>query len=265
MTNPTIMSTLRQRMIDDMVSRGLVAQTQKGHVRACKRFAAYLKRSPELATAEDVRQFQLHLMESGLTIQNRNRTMTGVCFLLKVTRRRHDLAAEIFHIKEPTKIPQILSADEAMRLLMMAGTQPRVLLSIGYGAGLRVSEVVKLKVKHIDAALGVIRVEQSKGKKDRHVMLSPEMHDLLKEWWKVRTNKYDLGVEPGERWLFPGRRKSLHLTQRQVTRLFHESVEAAGLKKKLTLHTLRHSFATHLYDRCVDIRTIQALLGHEKA
>jgi integrase/recombinase XerD len=95
-------------------------------------------------------------------------------------------------------------------------------------------------------------------------MLSPETHDLLKEWWKVRTKKYDLGVEPGERWLFPGRRKGLHLTQRQVTRLFHESVAAAGLKKRLTLHTLRHSFATHLYDRGIDIRTIQALLGHEK-
>ncbi len=264
MTNSTGISPLRQRMIDDMVARGLVAQTQKGHIRACKRFAAYLKRSPEQATADDVKLFQLHLMESGLTIQNRNRTMTGVRFLLKVTMRRHELAAEIFHIKEPTKIPQILSADEAKRLLTMAAPQPRVLLSIGYGAGLRVSEVVRLKVKHIDKDLGIIRVEQSKGRKDRHVMLSAETYELLKEWWKVRSNKYDLGVEASERWLFPGWRKGLHLTPRQVTRLFHESVEAAGLKKKLTLHALRHSFATHLYDRGVDIRTIQALLGHEK-
>jgi site-specific recombinase XerD len=264
-TIPKAVSPLRQRMIEDMVARGLVPQTQKGHIRACKRFAAYLKRSPDTATADDVRQFQLHLIESGLTIQNRNRTMTGVRFLLRVTMRRHDLAAEIFHIKEPTRIPQILSADEARRLLMMArNSQVRMLFSIGYGAGLRVSEVVKLKVRHIDTALGIIRVEQSKGRKDRHVMLSPETLDLLKEWWKVRTNKYDLGVEPGERWMFPGRRDGLHLTQRQVTRLFHETVEAAGLKKKLTLHTLRHSFATHLYDRGVDIRTIQALLGHEK-
>jgi integrase/recombinase XerD len=118
---------------------------------------------------------------------------------------------------------------------MMAAPQPRVLLSIGYGAGLRVSEVVKLKVKHIDKELGVIRVN-----KDRHVMLSPETHDLLKEW-KVRTKKYDLGVESGERWLFPGRRKGLHLTQRQVTRLIHESVAAAGLKKKLTLYIVSPS------------------------
>jgi site-specific recombinase XerD len=252
-------------MIEDMTARGLGRQTQRGHILACKRFAAYLKRSPDTATAEDVRLFQLQLMEDGLSIQNRNRTMTGVRFLLRVTMRRHDLAAEVFHMKEPQKIPQILSAVEAKRLLMMAAKlQVRVLLSIGYGAGLRVSEVVKLKVKHIDSALGIIRVEQAKGKKDRQVMLSPETLELLREWWKVRTTKYDTGVPGGERWLFPGRRKGRPLTPRQVSRLFHETVEAAGIKKKLTLHALRHSFATHLFDRGVDIRTIQALLGHEK-
>ena len=265
MTNPTTVSPLRQRMIEDMTARGLGQQSQRGHIRACKRFAAYLKRSPETATAEDVQLFQLHLMESGLTIQNRNRTMTGLRFLLRVTMRRLDLAAEIFHMKEPVRVPQILSADEAKRLLLMAGRlQVRMLFSIGYGAGLRVSEVVKLKVKHIDSALGVIRVEQAKGKKDRQVMLSPETLDLLREWWKVRSKKYDHGVPLQERWLFPGRRKGLHLTPRQVTRLFHETVEAAGIRKKVTLHALRHSFATHLFDRGVDIRTIQALLGHEK-
>ncbi len=265
MTDPTSISPLRQRMIEDMTARGLARQTQRGHILACKRFAAYLKRSPDTATAEEVRLFQLHLMESGLSIQNRNRTMTGVRFLLRVTMRRHDLAAEIFHMKEPQKIPQILSAVEAKRLLTMAGKlQVRVLLSIGYGAGLRVSEVVKLKVKHIDSALGIIRVEQAKGKKDRNVMLSPETLELLREWWKVRRKKYDAGVPAGERWLFPGRRKGRPLTPRQVSRLFHETVEAAGIKKKLTLHALRHSFETHLFDRGVDIRTIQALLGHEK-
>ena len=265
MMDPTSISPLRQRMIEDMTARGLSRQTQRGHILACKRFAAYLKRSPDTATAEDVRLFQLQLMENGLSIQNRNRTMTGVRFLLRVTMRRHDLAAEVFHMKEPQKNPQILSAGEAKRLLTMAGKlQVRVLLSIGYGAGLRVSEVVKLKVKHIDSALGIIRVEQGKGKKDRQVMLSPETLDLLREWWKVRTAKYDAGVPAGERWLFPGRRKGRPLTPRQVTRLFHETVEAAGINKKVTLHTLRHSFATHLFDRGVDIRTIQALLGHEK-
>jgi len=265
MTDATSTSPLRQRMIEDMTARGLSRQTQRGHILACKRFAAYLKRSPDTATAEDVRLFQLQLMENGLSIQNRNRTMTGVRFLLRVTMRRHDLAAEVFHMKEPQKNPQILSAGEAKRLLTMAGKlQVRVLLSIGYGAGLRVSEVVKLKVKHIDSALGVIRVEQGKGKKDRQVMLSPETLGLLREWWKARKTRYDAGVPAGERWLFPGRRKGRPLTPRQVSRLFHETVEAAGIKKKVTLHTLRHSFATHLFDRGVDIRTIQALLGHEK-
>ena len=265
MMDPTSISPLRQRMIEDMTARGLSRQTQRGHILACKRFAAYLKRSPDTATAEDVRLFQLQLMENGLSIQNRNRTMTGVRFLLRVTMRRHDLAAEVFHMKEPQRNAQILSAGEAKRLLTMAGKlQVRVLLSIGYGAGLRVSEVVKLKVKHIDSALGVIRVEQGKGKKDRQVMLSPETLDLLREWWKARTARCDAGVPAGERWLFPGRRKGRPLTPRQVSRLFHETVEAAGIKKKVTLHTLRHSFATHLFDRGVDIRTIQALLGHEK-
>ena len=123
-------------MIEDMTARGLSRQTQRGHILACKRFAAYLKRSPDTATAEDVRLFQLQLMENGLSIQNRNRTMTGVRFLLRVTMRRHDLAAEVFHMKEPQKNPQILSAGEAKRLLTMAGKlQARVLLSIGYDAG----------------------------------------------------------------------------------------------------------------------------------
>ena len=265
MTDSTSISPLRQRMIEDMTARGLSRQTQRGHILACKRFAAYLKRSPDTATAEDVRLFQLQLIENGLSIQTRNRTMTGVRFLLRVTMRRHDLAAEVFHMKQPQKLPQIVSALEAKRLLTMASKlKVRVLLSIGYGAGLRVSEVVKLKVKHIDSALGIIRVEQGKGKKDRQVMLSPETLGLLREWWKVRKTKYDAGVPASERWLFPGRRQGRPLTQRQVSRLFHEAVEAAGIKKKLTLHALRHSFATHLFDRGVDIRTIQALLGHEK-
>lgn len=265
MTNATTISALRQRMLEDMASRQLSKGTQIGHIRACKRFAVWLQRSPDTATVDEVRLFQLHLMEIGTSICTRNRTMTGLRFLFRVTMRRLDLANEIHHIKEPLRIPQILSTEEAARLLTMAGNlHVRVLLSIGYGAGLRVSEVVKLKVKHIDASLGIIRVEQGKGRKDRHVMLSPEILVLLREWWTIRANKYDLGVPVAERWLFPGRRKGLHLTPRQVSRLFQEAIARAGIKKKVTLHALRHSFATHLFDRGTDIRTIQALLGHEK-
>ncbi len=265
MTNATTVSPLRQRMIEDMIARGLSAATQRGHIRACKLFAAYLKRSPAEATADDVRLFQMSLIERGLSPQNRNRIMTGVRFLLKVTMRRHDLSAEIYHIKEPQRIPHIMSAEEVKRLLAMAGNlQVRTLLSIGYGSGMRVGEVVKLKVKHIDRSLGIIRVEQAKGKKDRHVMLSPDTLGLLDAWWPVRSSRHDHGVPSQERWLFPGRGEGRHLTPRQVTRLFQQTLEAAGIKKTLTLHTLRHSFATHLFDRGVDIRTIQALLGHSK-
>ena len=123
----------------------------------------------------DIRRFQLHLIESGLSICNRNRIMTGVKFLVRLTLRRLDLAAEIYHLREPQKIPQVMSPDETRRLFAVASSlKVRVLLSLGYGCGLRAGEVVRLKVKHIDRAQNIIRVEQSKGK-DRNVMLSPEM------------------------------------------------------------------------------------------
>lgn len=258
-------SPLRQRMIEDMSARQLHPVTQKGHIRACKRFAAFLKRSPDTATSDDLRRFQLHLSESGLSICTRNRTVTALRFLFRVTLRRLDLLAELYHIKEPEKVPLVMSQDETKRLLAMAANlKVRLLLSLAYGAGLRVGEVVRLKVKHIDKAQMIIHVEQSKGRKDRLVMLSPNTLALLHEWWKVRTTRYDQGVPVQERWLFPGRRLGLHLTERQVNRLFHETADAAGIKKAVHLHTLRHSFATHLFDRGVDIRTIQALLGHSK-
>jgi integrase/recombinase XerD len=258
-------SPLRQRMIEDMNSRKLGAHTQKGHIYSCKRFAAFLQRSPDTATAEDIRLFQLHLAETGVSIGNRNRIMTGVRFLFRVTLRRLDLAAEIYHIREPQKIPLVMSADETRRLLAVASSlKARVLLSLGYGCGLRAGEVVRLKVKHIDSAQGIIRVEQAKGRKDRNVMLSPETLDLLREWWTVRPWRYDAGTPLQERWLFPGNRAGKPMTTRQLSRLFHEAADAAGIKKSVTLHALRHSFATHLLERGTDIRIIQALLGHDK-
>ena len=178
---------LRQRMIEDMNARKLGAHTQRSHIYSCKRFAAFLKRSPDTATLEDLRQFQLHLAETGMSICNRNRIMTGVRFLFRVTLRRLEHAAEIYHLREPEKLPLVMSVDEIKRLLAVAGTlKTRVLLSLGYGCGLRASEIVRLKVKHIDSAQNIIRIEQSKGRKDRNVMLSNEMLDLLRQWWKAR-------------------------------------------------------------------------------
>ena len=264
MSTDTI-SPLRQRMIEDMNARKLGTGTQRGHIRSCKRFAAFLKRSPDTATAEDIRRFQLHLSETGTSICNRNRIMTGVKFLLRVTLRRLDLAAEIYHIREPEKIPLVMSPDETRRLLAVATSlKARVALSLCYGCSLRAGEVVRLKVKHIDSAQKIIRVEQSKGRKDRNVMLSPETVDLLRQWWKARRG-FDAHTTPlQERWLFPGRKPGRPMTTRQLNRLFHEAANGAGIKKGVTLHALRHSFATHLLERGTNIRILQALLGHDK-
>lgn len=262
----TAITPLRQRMIEDMNARKLCAGTQRGHIRSCKQFAAFLKRSPDTATCEDIRRFQLHLAETGVSICTRNRIMTGLRFLFRITLRRLDLAEEVYHIREPQKLPLVMSVDEMKRLLAVAGSlKTRVLLGLGYGCGLRASEIVRLKVKHIDRAQNIIRIEQSKGRKDRNVMLPDEMLGLLRQWWKARPSRYDAGIPLQERWLFPSRKSAARpITTRHLNRLFHEAANAAGIRKAVTLHTLRHSFATHLLEEQTNIRTIQALLGHSK-
>src|SRR5262249_22644800 len=189
--------------------------------------------------------------------------MTGVRFLFRVTLRRHDLAAEVWHIKEPQKLPPVLSPEEVKRVLIMATSLQARAMTLAYGCGLRAGEVVRLRAGDIDSEQMIIRVVQSKGLKDRHVMLPAEVLDRLRQWWKARPTVYDAGL-PEQRWLFPGRSKPRPLTTRQFARLFKQAVKAAGLRKTLSLHTLRHSFATHLLERGTDIRLIQALLGHEK-
>ena len=159
-------SPLRQRMTEDMTARQLGPHSQRSHIYSCERFAAFLKRSPDTATADDVRRFQLHLMESGASIGNRNRIMTGVKFLLRVTLRRLDLVAEIYHLKEPQRLPLVMSPEEAKRLLAMAGSlKVRVLLALGYGCGLRAGEVVRLRVGDLDSAQNIIRVVQASGRR----------------------------------------------------------------------------------------------------
>ena len=265
MSKTNTVSPLRQRMIEDMAARTLNPHTQRSHIHSCKRFAAWLKRSPDTATADEVRRFQLHLIESGASICNRNRIMTGVRFLFRVTLRRHDLAAEVWHIKEPQKLPPVLSPEEVKRVLAMATSlKARAMLTLSYGCGLRASEVARLRAGDIGSEQMIIRIVQSKGRKDRHVMLPAEILDLLRQWWKARPTGHDTGVAPEQRWLFPGRGDHQPMTTRQFGRLFKQAAKATGLRKTLSLHSLRHSFATHLLERGTDIRVIQALLGHDK-
>ncbi len=255
---------LRMRMIADMSARTLGPASQMSHLRACKRFAAWLRRSPDTATPDDVKHFQLHLMDTGASICTRNQTMTGVKFLFRVTLRRHDLVAEIFSLKEPVKVPLVLSKKEIKRILAMAPSlKARVMLSLAYGCGMRAGEVVRLKVGDIDSAQQIIRIVQAKGRKDRNVMLPCDILGLLRAWWTQRPTGQDKDVPGPERVLFPGYRNK-HLSTRQISRLFKQTAREAGITKPVTLHTLRHSFATHLLERGVDIRVIQALLGHTK-
>jgi integrase/recombinase XerD len=252
----TTVSSPRQRMIEDMSLRNLAPRTQEAYIRGCKKLAAFLRRSPDTATAEDIRLFQLHLAEQGVSICTRNRTMTGVAFLFRVTLRRPEIADQIEYIAEPLKIPVVLSPAEVRRLLDAAPSfKCRLLLSLAYGCGLRASEVVSLKVSDIDSAQMVIRIEQAKGRKDRYVMLSPELLDMLRQWWNA--------ARP-QGWLFPGQPAVNPLTTRQLNRLFHLAAKAAETNKGATLHSLRHSFATHLLESKLDIRMIQALLGHKR-
>jgi integrase/recombinase XerD len=238
---------LRQRMIEDMSGRKLCAATQRGHISSCKRFAAFLKRSPDTATCEDIRSFQLHLVDTRISICNRNRIMTGLRFLFRVTLRRLDLAEEIYHVREPQKLPLVMSADEIKRLLAVASTvKTRVLLSFGYGCGLRASEIVRLKVKHIDTAQKIIRIEQSKGRKDRYVKLPDEMPALLRQWWKARPSRHDAGIALSERWLFPSRRtgRQAHhhpTAQPFVPRSSGRSGDQEGRDAAYVAPQLRHS------------------------
>src|SRR5215813_4811993 len=216
MSETNTVSPLRHRMIEDLTARKLTLHTQRGHIYSCKRFAAWLKRSPDTATPDEVRRFLLHLVESGMSIRNRNRIMTGVRFLFRVTLRRHDLAAEVWHIKEPERLPPVLSPEEIKRVLTMATSlKAQAMLTLVYGCGLRASEVVRLRAGDIDREQKIIRIVQSKGRKDRHVMLPAAVLKLLRQWWKVRRSAYDAGVPPEQRWLFPGRSQHQPLTTRQ--------------------------------------------------
>ena len=245
-------SPLRRRMIEDMTIRKLAPKTQQGYIRTVKDFAAFLGRSPDTASVEDVRRFQLHLAESGAHTPILNHTVSALRFFFRITLGRHDIVAHTTFIREPRKLPVVLSPEEVARLLNAApGLKYKAALSVAYGAGLRAAEVVSLKVSDIDSRRMIVRVEQGKGHKDRNVMLSPGLLDLLRAWWRVARPRG---------WLFPGRNPVQPMTTRQLNRACHTAAEAAGIEKNVSPHTLRHSFATHLLEQNTDIRVIQVLL-----
>src|ERR1700731_2631389 len=250
------MSPLRRRMIEDMTIRKFAPKTQHDYVQRVKNFAAFLGRSPDTASFEDVRRYQLHLAASGVGVPSINQTVSTLRFFFRVTLGRHDIVEHTHVVHEPRKLPVILSPEEVARLLDAApGLKYKAALSVAYGAGLRAAEVISLKTSDIDSKRMVIRVEQGKGGKDRYVMLSAHLLELLRAWWKI--------ARP-QGWLFPGQNPVNPLTTRQLNRACHAAAQAAGIDKRVSLHTLRHSFATHLLEQKVDIRVIQVLLGHKK-
>ncbi|MCP3733243.1 site-specific integrase [Sphingomonas sp. MG17] len=253
---------LRQRMQHDMQLRGLGRHTQQDYVRHVRRFAAFLGRPPDAANVDDLRRFQLHQHDSGLGPATINGAVSALRFLFTVTLGRRDLARGLVVTRYRRKLPEVLSIEEAAQLLEAApGIKYKAALGVAYGAGLRVSEVAHLKVDDIDSTRMLIRVEQGKGRKDRNAMLSPQLLELLRLWWREGKRR---GVMFPHGWLFPGRSYTDPISSRQLHRAVQEAAEAAGIRKRVSPHTLRHSFATHLLEQDVDIRVIQVLLGHSK-
>jgi integrase/recombinase XerD len=260
--SPRPVTALRARMIEDMTVRGFTEETRNDYVRRVLAFAAFIHRPPDTATAEDLRRFQLHQRQSGMQPPSINNSVSALRFFFTATLDRPDLARRLTVVREPLRLPTVLSVEEVTLLLQSApGAKYKAALATAYGAGLRVSEVVALKVGDIDSERMLLRVEQGKVRKDRHAMLSPQLLELLRDWWVEGRRR---GVLLPRGWLFPGRNPIEPLSTRQINRAVHAAAEAAGIKKRVSMHTLRHSFATHLLEQDTDIRVIQVLLGHAK-
>ena len=249
-------SPLRRRMIEDMTVRGFGEKTQSDYIRHVKNFTVFLGGSPDTAEGEDLRRFQLHQREQGVQPPTMNGATAALRFFFTTTCNRPDMARYLRIVKQPQKLPVVLTTEEVLLLLESApGPKYKAALGVAYGAGLRVSEVANLKVTDIDRARMVLRIEQGKGQKDRNGMLSPRLLELLEEWWLIG--------QPTT-WLFPGRDPLLPITTRQLYRVVTDTARAVGIEKRVSPHTLRHSFATHLLEQGVDIRLIQVALGHSK-
>lgn len=255
-------SPLRQRMLDDMRMRKLEPKTQQAYVRAVRKLTAYLQRSPDTTSAEDLRNFQLHLVDSGVSPITLNATITGLKFFFDITLSRPELMLKMQPVHVPRTLPVVLSREEVSRLIAAAwNLKHQTALSLAYGTGLRASEVISLKVGDIDSQRMTLRVEQGKGRKDRYAMLPPILLERLRVWWRVGHAQ---GKILRNGWLFPGMDPMDPLSTRQLNRAIHAAADAAKIDKRVSMHTLRHSFATHLLEQRVDIRVIQVLLGHAK-
>ena len=255
-------SPLRQRMIEDMTLRKLSPKTQTGYIRAVKNLTRFLGRSPDTATAEDLRQYQLHMVSHGTSSVTLNATITALRFFFRITLDRCEVLEKMSFVSQPRKLPMVLSPEEVTDLLHAVGSlKYKAALAVAYGAGLRASEVANLKVADIDSKRMIIRVEQGKGSKDRYAMLSPTLLKHLRNWWRAAQAE---GTMLKGGWLFPGQNPVNPITTRQLNRAIHAAVKLAGIEKRVSMHTLRHSFATHLLEQSVDIRVIQVLLGHKR-
>lgn len=261
-TQKPSISPLRQRMIDDMRMRKFGEKTQLDYLRAVRNFTKYLGRSPDTAAVEDLRNYQLYLVDHGISPASLNSAISGLKFFFTVTLDREDVMAKMQPVHLPRKLPVILSREEVRRLIAATrNLKHQTALSLAYGTGLRVNEVVSLKVVDIDSQRMTLRVEQGKGQKDRYAMLSPILLERLRVWWRVARAQGKM-LDGG--WLFPGLNPVEPLSTRQLNRAIHFAAADAGIEKRVSMHSLRHAFATHLLEQKVDIRLIQVLLGHKK-
>jgi len=255
-------SPLRQRMIEDMRMRKLGDRTQEGYIRAVRYFTKYLGRSPDTATVEDLRNYQLYLVDHGTSPASLNSAISGLKFFFTVTLDRPEAMAKMQPVHLPRKLPEIMSPEEVKRLIAAAGNlKHQTALALAYATGLRISEIVSLKITDIDSERMTLRVEQGKGQKDRYAMLSPLLLERLRVWWRVARAQGKM-LDGG--WLFPGLDPVQHLSTRQLDRAIHAAADEAGIEKRVSMRSLRPACATHLLEQKVDIRLVQVLLGHKK-
>ena len=248
------MSPLRRRMIEDMTVRNLSPATQRSYVHAVARFSRHFDRSPDRLGLEDVRAYQVHLVSSGISWPALNQTVCALRFFYGVTLGHGEIPERIPYAREPRTLPVVLSAAEVVRFLeAVPSLKTRTALTAAYAAGLRASEAVGLKIGNIDSQRMVIRIEHGKGGKDRYVMLSAQLLRILRTYWRLARPKH---------WLFPGRDGSRPIDVQVLHAACRSAGAAAGLDKRVTVHTLRHSFATHLLETGTELRIIQVLLGH---